>query len=42
MQVAKGDHVIEAIFSPIFKPAAPAKLRRILERAEKHVPDRQV
>ncbi|MEN3368612.1 MAG: hypothetical protein V7609_755 [Verrucomicrobiota bacterium] len=42
MHIAKSEHVVKAIFPPIFVAAASAKLCRVLEGAEEHVPDRQV
>jgi len=42
VHIAKREHVVKAIFPPIFVAAAPAKLCRVLEGAEEHVPDRQV
>jgi hypothetical protein len=42
VHIAKREHVVKAIFPPILVAATSAKLCRVLESSEKHVPDRQV
>jgi hypothetical protein len=42
VDVAKGEHVVEAIFPPRFVTAPAAKFCRVFEGAEEHVPKGQV
>jgi hypothetical protein len=42
VDVAKGEHVLEAIFPPRFVTALAAKFCRVFEGAEEHVPNGQV
>ena len=38
----KDEHVFKAVFPPVLVTAAALELRRIPERAEKNVPDREI
>ncbi|MFN2623212.1 MAG: hypothetical protein ABR611_10235 [Chthoniobacterales bacterium] len=42
VDVAEGEHVVEAILSPIFVAAPAAEPRGVPECPKEHVPDRQV
>ena len=42
VNIAKGQHVLEPIFTPTFVPALSLERLRILEGAKEHVPERNV
>ena len=42
VNIAKGEHVLESIFTPTLIPATTSKLLWVLEGAEDHIPDRNV